>query len=392
MTELHSQRLHRTFRLVAHCWIASLIFSTFLAETLAIVLGALWLWRRGRAPNARTPWDRPLLLFFLLRLLTIATAVSPAASLVALRKIPFVLVFFPLSAFASQQGPREVIKLLRTFVIAATIASVYGLMQVGMQGFQRLHSTTSGPTTLAMLLAAGFVIGLALLINGILAAKKLWLPGLASMLVAMAFTFCRAPWVASCLVGLGLLWSHARRQVLLLLATISLILAIIPAFRTRYAEVFLWPYAMGDRPVIWQKGWELVQARPWLGYGPASFDLLFDQHHRLKDRGVGAWHNFVLQLWVESGLVSVLALGWILWKTFGRARIALRSSPSPETRAATRALLAGLTTVSLAGLFGGLIGDPISDMLFWGMIGLLAGFAPDPGNERNGDRSGATIA
>jgi hypothetical protein len=27
----------------------------------------------------------------------------------------------------------------------------------------------------------------------------------------------------------------------------------------------------------------------------------------------------------------------------------------------------------LAGLFGGLIGDPIIDMLFWGMLGLLAG-------------------
>jgi hypothetical protein len=81
--------------------------------------------------------------------------------------------------------------------------------------------------------------------SGMLTAKKLWLPGLVSMLVAMAFTYCRTPWLASCLVGLYLLSKHARRQALLFLVTIIVILAIIPSFRMRYAEVLQWPHAMG---------------------------------------------------------------------------------------------------------------------------------------------------
>ncbi|MGH7492353.1 MAG: O-antigen ligase family protein [bacterium] len=373
MTELEQQRCDRAFRLSTHVWIASLVFSIFVAEILALIVAALWLWRRRGEPHTSTALDSPVLLFCLFRLVTIATALSPIASLPALRKIPFMIIFFPLAHFASREKSTGVIKLLRTLIVAAIVASMYGLLRMGGEGFERLHSTTSGPTTLAMLLAAGFVIGLALIACEALKPKKIWLPGLASMFTAMAFTFCRAPWLAACTVGLSSLLTYARRTALLLLIGMIVILALLPGFRMRFAEVLQWPHAMGDRPVIWQKGWELVQARPLLGYGPESFHLLFDRQEQLKDRRVGAWHNFVLQLWVESGLLSVLVFGWIIWKAFYSGRIGAQVAPTQTARVAARALFAGITTLLLAGLFGGFIGDPIIDMLFWGMLGLLAG-------------------
>jgi O-antigen ligase len=373
MTDTNQHRLDRTLQIIAHGWIASLIFSIFVAEILAIVLGLLWLWRRRDERRNLTALDYSVLLLLLLRLLTIATAIAPAASLPALRKIPFMLVFFPLADFAWRQKSPEVVNLLRTLVVAAVMASIYGLVKIAMQGSHRLYSTTSGPTTLAMFLAAGFVVGLALFGGDMLKKRKFWMTGLASTLVAMAFTYCRAPWLAACAVGLSLLLMHARRKAVPLLVAVIVILAALPNFRMRYEEVLQWPHAMGDRPVIWQKGWELVQARPLLGYGPASFDLLFDRRDQLKDRRVGAWHNFALQLWVESGVVSLLAFGFILWKVFTMGTAGLRRAVLPETRAADTALLAGSTTLLLAGLFGGLIGDPIVDMLFWGMLGMVAG-------------------
>jgi len=360
------------FRILMHAWLASLIFSTFLAEALALVLGAMWLARRPSTSAMGTGLSRLVLMFFALRLLTIATALSPAVSAAALRKIPFLLVYFPLFAFVRAHKPVETIKLLRTLTCAAVGASIYGLVKILVTGLQRVHSTTSGPTTLAIFLAAGFVVALALQIEALLNPKRFWLPGLIFMLAAMAFTYCRAPWVAACSVAMGMLLRRARGKVLLLLGVVIFILAVVPNFRMRYVEVLQWPHAMGDRPVIWQKGWELVQARPLLGYGPESFHLLFDQQHRLKDRRVGAWHNFILQLWVESGFVAVLVFAGILFQALRAGAVHVEISKCAESAAATRALLAGVIVLLLAGLFGGLIGDPIIDMLFWGMLGMLA--------------------
>ena len=361
----------RAFPALVMAWTFSLIFSIVIAEALAAVLGLIWLWLRRRQPQAASTLHFPVLIFCGLRLLTIATALSPATSLHALRKIPFMLVFLPISYWASRSGAPEVIRWLRILVLAGIAASAFGLVKIGVIGLHRLHSTTAGPTTLAMFLAVSFVAGLTLFIHGLSVHKKFLLAGLASMLLAMAFTYCRTPWLAAGLVGLGLLWLHARRHALILLAAIAAILAVVPGFRMRYQEAVQWPYALGDRPVIWQKGWELVPARPLLGYGPGSFHLIFDQQYRLRDRQVGAWHNFVLQLWIESGLAGVLALGWILWRA---SRIALTQMHlgSPAWPA-TEALVAGLLVLLLAGLAGGLIGDPIIDMLFWSMLGVLSG-------------------
>ncbi len=378
MSAFPLQKNERLLKILVLAWIVSLIFSIVVAETLAIAMGLLWLGLRRQQPRSCIALDRPIMVFFCLRLLTIATALSPAASIMALRKIPFVLIFFPISHLALHSGPSQVAAWLRLLVFAGMAASLLGLIEIMAIGLHRLESTTAGATTLAMFLTAGFTIALALQVHGILPSKKLpsswsW-AGIAVMLLALTLTYCRAPWGAACLVGLCLLWRYARRYAFCLLVAVIVILAVIPSFRMRFEQTQHAPQIMGDRTILWQQGWELAQARPLLGYGPESFRLLFDQQHRLQDPRAGAWHNFILQLWIESGLSSVLALCWILWEGLRLAKIGI--GQTLQARAAAIALCAGILTLLLAGSFGGLIGDPIIDMLFWGMLGMLVAFQP----------------
>ncbi|MEK7729738.1 MAG: O-antigen ligase family protein, partial [candidate division KSB1 bacterium] len=299
--------LEKILRYGAHAWLFALIFSTFMAEALALALIGAWLGLRRRQ---RTPLDFFILLFLGIRLLTIVTAIAPATSMHALRKIPFLLVYFPVAHLAQRLGAGEIHKLLRTLIIAGLAASCVGLLRTLLTPVWRLASTTSGATTLATFLAVTFSLALTLILRNELQPARRWLSGCAMMLLALAFTRCRAPWLATLFVS-GFMIKPVSRGVLTLGAGAIVILLLVPGFGMRHAEVLHWPPDFGDRPIIWKAGWEAATQYPLLGYGPESFALVFQSRQELKDQRAGAWHNFALQLLVESGalgLVVFLAL------------------------------------------------------------------------------------
>ncbi len=362
-------RFDTRLRYGAHVWLFTLVFSTFLAEALALGLILAWLWSRR---FLRTPLDFFILLFLGLRLLAIATAISPATSMHALRKIPFILIYFPLAHVARHYGSNEIYKLLRTMVCASLMASFIGLVRVLLTPVWRLASTTSGATTLAMFLAVSFVVALTLVLRNELQPARAWLLGNMMLLLALAYTRCRAPWMATLLVS-AFIARPLRRGLLVLAITALGMLLLVPGFGMRHAEILRWPPHLGDRPVIWKAGWELVQQRPLLGYGPESFALLFHSRHELKDKRIDAWHNFALQLLIESGMTGLTGFLALIAQAF----LALHKGRSASALAgnAATALCAGLSTLLLAGLFGGLIGDPLLDMLLWGLLGMISGMA-----------------
>ena len=362
-------RLEEYLRKGAHVWLFMLIFSTFLAEALALALIGMWLaTRRIR----RTPLDFFILCFLAVRVLTICTAIAPETSMHALRKIPFILVYFPLAHLVRHFGAKELCKLLCTLVLAGLAASVVGLLRTLLAPMWRLASTTSGATTLAMFLATTLVIALTLILRNELRPARNWLLGGVLMLLTLALTRCRAPWLAALAMCVVIL-KPVRRSLIPLGMVALVILLLVPGFGMRHAEILHWPPDFGDRPVIWQAGWQAAMQRPLMGHGPESFALLFHTRHELKDKRANAWHNFALQLLVESGVLGLASFIALLAQAF---RL-MQTTALGLDKNLCAALRSGLATLLLAGLFGGLIGDPLLDMLLWAMLGMSSGLVAD---------------
>jgi O-antigen ligase len=78
--------------------------------------------------------------------------------------------------------------------------------------------------------------------------------------------------------------------------------------------------SMGIRVVMWQNTVELIRERPILGYGLGGLEPAYAAH--IKDRASG-WkaivtddpHNQFLAVWVEAGLIGLLAFLFLLFAT-----------------------------------------------------------------------------
>jgi O-antigen ligase len=94
--------------------------------------------------------------------------------------------------------------------------------------------------------------------------------------------------------------------------------------------------ASKSRIVIWQAAWQGFLERPWLGWGPENFELVFTKYYdprlALSEYGGEVWfdraHNIIFDTLVTSGIIGFLSyLGiflasfYILWKKYFKEKI-----------------------------------------------------------------------
>jgi len=92
----------------------------------------------------------------------------------------------------------------------------------------------------------------------------------------------------------------------------------------------------GGRFVVWEGAWQGFLERPWFGWGPESFDLVFTKHFNpsifLPQYGGEVWfdraHNIIIDNLVTTGIIGFLAyLGifiaafYVLWLKYHKEKI-----------------------------------------------------------------------
>jgi O-antigen ligase len=163
-----------------------------------------------------------------------------------------------------------------------------------------------------------------------------------------------------------------------------------PAFgRDRLRQLvpsFLWARLSDElyaRPEItlrttqWQFAWEMVQQRPWLGWGLRNFSPLYKAE-------MGVWlghpHNFCLMLLAEAGTPATLILcGLVGWVIFRTAQLLMLGHPlaSPEGQQRNHLLLftyfLAFGSCCLFNLFDVTIFDLRLNILGWLLLSAMAG-------------------
>jgi O-antigen ligase len=144
--------------------------------------------------------------------------------------------------------------------------------------------------------------------------------GLAVFAISVPVTllsFSRGGYLAFACVVVGLALSHRRRLALLGAAAAgALALALIPPIRQRVLIEAQNAYGstIDSRIELWTAAVRLIRARPLLGAGLFGFPdrvAPYLSHLHTAANFIDP-HNIVLNFWVETGLLGLLAMAWII--------------------------------------------------------------------------------
>ncbi len=349
-------------------FVFSMMLSTAVVQIAVVMLCVLWVFTLVKARTFRlkpTALDLPVFAFVLARLLSVAAAVDVATSMRALTtEVFFYSTFFLLTDLLSRIPRERVIALLQVGFIAAAIVSLIGITKVIVFHSPRAASVTSGYFSLGLYLTALCSVALVLGRNRTFFPSRVWWGGLCLLLAAgVLLTLNRTHWVALGLtvVVAGLLRERKALVVGVVLAAVAVL--VVPAVQVRFLQLLHLSSNLSDRDTLWKGGLMIAGMHPLTGFGPRSFHAIFPLFSELADKGVGGWHNDYLQVYIESGVIGLAALLWIVFSVYYRGVRALRTTPD-----LCLGLLLGLSVFFLA---GGVF-DTVVSLLFWLLMALLA--------------------
>lgn len=177
----------------------------------------------------------------------------------------------------------------------------------------RAYSTFSNPNLMAkyLVMVAPFVAAYNFI------EKRKWFKIIGRLCLVFTYagviySFSRGGYLAMILLGIALVIIHLRKKILSILIYTATTLLLLPsAVLERLGAM----NKIGERELIWQHSLNWITASPFYGYGAGTqptFTLL--QELNLKSPVAHA-HNVVLQLLLEGGIVALLLMGAIGFKT-----------------------------------------------------------------------------
>ena len=385
-------------------FVAGLGVSITLAETALALLTLHLLWRlRDPAERAAARWPLwpPVLAFSAVTILSALLSGSPAASLESAKGLLLVAALYVVAD--AVRDPETAGRFLLGLSLAATVAALVGLLQVGLcpgadapavprwlyHRCDRAHGFFSIYMTLAGVLSLVLLATLPRLLPGGRELRRYGVPWLL-MLGGLVATYTRGAWIgfAAGVLPVAATVRRGRWVVpagLLLLAGAAL---VGPSpLRHRFLSMAD-PEEAGirERVYMWRSGLAMWRERPVLGVGPGGVKREYPAYARPEafKKRTSHVHSTPLQILVERGVLGLAA--WLaIWAAFFTRCVGLLRHLPPEA-APARALVVG----SLAALVGFLVaglseynfGDSEVVMVAWSVMALAWAVGPQPSAPR----------
>jgi hypothetical protein len=301
--------------------------------------------------------------------------------------------------------PEALVALLRASVVAAIIASAYGILQYfdidPLQAASAYNAQAGDsiivrpPGTLGHADYFGWWLAIALFCAVALARVEMglwrWLALLSCVLsgVAIVLSGTRSAILAVAVGFLSLAilsgFKPGGKHVLAGLLCAGLLFAFYfsPA-GTRLRARVRWssdePIG-GARPLLWRDSLRMAAARPWLGFGPETFSAEFPRYQSLElarllpDFYHESPHNTALDALTSEGIPGLLlTFGWALLGVYAAFR-ALHTNRRRTQPALSAALVSALVASCVASIFGAVTAGPIFATLL--VIAMLVALDPE---------------
>lgn len=207
-------------------------------------------------------------------------------------------------------------------------------------------------------------------------ARKLGIAFFAIGVVVTTLSFSRGGYVALAAVVVGLAISHRRRALLLAAAAAGAIgLALVPQIQRRVVIELTngGGATTASRLDLWWAAIQVIANRPFFGAGLSGFQARsapYFSHAHTYAEFIDP-HNIVLNFWIETGLLGVVAMGWIIG-----AGLVLTRRAWKIAEAAWRPYHLGVLLALVAVVVHGMVDVPYFkndlSLEFWALLSLFA--------------------
>jgi O-antigen ligase len=295
---------------------------------LMLILSWLTVMARRRALALRWPrthYDAPLALFLVAALLSLLVTEYPLLSVRELRALILEpVLFFWLLHVVRGSAPLA----LGGFLFGATVTAVAAIAQIPLgiggteaEGVRRAQAWYPSANHLALMLGRAWPFLIAAAVGR---WRTAWLPA-AVVGLGLLLTFSTGGWLGGLAAVLVVVAAMSRRQLALRfggLAAVALIgvsgLAIAGVLPERLNPL---RQTGGFRLDLWLSSLQMLRDHPLLGIGLDNFAYLYGQFYvragAVAEPNLSHPHNWVLHVWLELGLVGLIAFVWLLvrfWK------------------------------------------------------------------------------
>jgi O-antigen ligase len=317
----------------------------------------------------RFPLIIPIGGFALASLLATLTAVDPYHSLVELRNILEIAVFY--LAVNAIRSERHATTLINTLIAAGAVMALYGLSQAVASGAAFRISGTSNYMTFAGQLMLIITMTLAQLLFNATRWRNRWhiywmIPALLVCTAALLNTHTRNAWLGfavSCMV----LFILRRPRLVLVLPVLALLAFFVSPDSVQNRIRSLWnlqDVTIQERLSMWRSGLHMTRDHLWTGVGMGSMPKMYQRYREAQspiapERHLSHLHNNAVQIAAERGVIG-LACWAAIWVAFfyqGWQVYRGLSPPLSQSRALVVGSLASVAGFLVSGGFEHNFGD-----------------------------------
>jgi O-antigen ligase len=339
------------------------------AYILALTTFLIGLYQKRTVRQLCFPLIIPIGGFALASLLASLTAVDPYHSLVELRNILEIAVFY--LAVNAIRSERHATTLIHTLIAAGAVMALYGLSQAVASGAAFRISGTSNYMTFAGQLMLLVTMALAQLLFNAALWRTRWrlywmIPAFLVLTAALLNTHTRNAWLGFAVASM-VLFILRRPWLVLVLPLLALLAFFVSPQNVQNRIRSLWnlqDVTIQERLSMWRSGLHMTRDHPWTGIGMGSMQQMYQRYREAQspiapERRLSHLHNNVVQIAAERGVIGLAC--WVaIWGVFFyRAWQVYRdlSPPLSQSRALVVGSLASGAGFLVAGGFEHNFGD-----------------------------------
>ena len=352
---------------------ASFLLSLVLLQLFTFLLIVLWIFEPNKEKkNAFGRIEIFFLAFVCVRILSIIFSEHFQLSVHALYKDAlFYAGFFPLVFYLKSFPFEKKTRVLEVFMAFALIVAVIGIAKFLLEIKPRAESLVSGYASFSTFLLTALAVYFSFFADLKKRVNHFALSlGGTIILLAIVLALGRADLgIAALIVVLAVVQKKIQLKHFFIIVGMTTVFSYF-SFQQNSSELKVrvsQPATMSDRDILWKSAFELSSQNPLLGFGPRTFDRIFPSRDLLLDKGVGGWHNDYITIYLESGVLGLMAFLLLLFQIvkngFKKYLFAVRWKWG---------IFISIVALFLSAVMSGFINNPILSLLFIFMLAFFS--------------------